>query len=52
MAPKNSKIDPKMMACQSLRDLADTEDPKAFATSLAPMPKAKMKPQMTPRTAM
>lgn len=34
------------------RDLVETDDPNALAQSFAPMPKAKMKPQMMAKTAM
>eukprot|EP00592_Proboscia_alata_P004593 CAMPEP_0194369828 /NCGR_PEP_ID=MMETSP0174-20130528/18186_1 /TAXON_ID=216777 /ORGANISM="Proboscia alata, Strain PI-D3" /LENGTH=77 /DNA_ID=CAMNT_0039147009 /DNA_START=12 /DNA_END=245 /DNA_ORIENTATION=- len=46
MAPKNSQIAAIITACFRLRDLADTDVAKAFATLLAPIPKAIMKPKI------
>jgi hypothetical protein len=39
-APENSKIAAQTTACFKVRDLDETEDAKALATSLAPMRKA------------
>lgn len=46
--PRISKIVARMHACRSVKTLLPTLVPKEFATSFAPMPKAKMKATMKP----
>jgi len=50
-APPNSQKLAIMTACLRVIDLAETEEAKALATSLAPMRKPYMKPTRPPSTA-
>lgn len=50
MAPASSKTVAIKQACRSVNTLAPTDVPKEFATSLAPMPKAKMNATRKPTT--
>ena len=49
-APASSKIVAIKQACRRVNTLAPTEVPKEFATSFAPIPKAKIKATMKPTT--
>ena len=50
MAPRTSKMVPRMHACLMVNTLDPIEVPKELATSLAPSPKARKKAMIKPTT--